>query len=129
MNIYQNIKNMCDQAGISTYRLCQELGFSTALMSQWKNGRQEPSRKKLQQIADYFKIPVEQLIVGDVETKKSPDNMSEDEEMMEYLNELKNNPGMRILFSKAKGATKEDLEKVVKMIEIMRGDTDGGYYI
>ena len=49
--------------------------------------------------------------------------------MMEYLNELKNNPGMRILFSKAKGATKEDLEKVVKMIEIMRGDTDGGYYI
>ena len=36
---------------------------------------------------------------------------------------------LSILFSKAKGASKEDLEKVVKMIEIMRGDTDGGYYI
>ncbi len=92
MNIYQNIKNMCDQAGISTYRLCQELGFSTALMSQWKNGRQEPSRKKLQQIADYFKVPVEQLIVGDAETKKSPDVMSEDNQTNKFLNALKNNP-------------------------------------
>ena len=130
MDIYSNIKKLCDDSNISTYRLCQELGFSTALMSQWKSGRQEPSRKKLQQIADFFNVTVEQLIVGEAQTKKSPaSTLTEDEEMMEYLNELKNNPGMRILFSKAKGASKEDLEKVVKMIEIMRGDSiDGGYY-
>lgn len=128
MNIYENIKALCDGAGISTYRLCQELGFSTALMSQWKSGRQEPSRKKLQQIADYFQLPVERLIVGDWEEKKAPDYESEDREIMEYLNELKTNPGMRVLFSKAKGASKEDLEKVVKMIEIMKGESDGGNY-
>lgn len=92
MNIYQNIKNMCDQAGISTYRLCQELGFSTALMSQWKSGRQEPSRKKLQQIANYFNIPVEQLIVGKREIKKSPDSeLSEDDNINKIINDLKNN--------------------------------------
>lgn len=78
-------------------------------------------------VADYFGVTTDYLLTG--ETKKSPDTMSEDDELMEYLNELKNNPGMRILFSKTKGATKEDIEKVVKMIEIMRGDADGGYYI
>ena len=62
-------------------------------------------------------MTVDELVNG----KKSPDSMSEDDELNEYLEELKNNPGMRILFSKTKGATKEELEKVVKMIEILRG--------
>ena len=54
---------------------------------------------------------------------------AEERELNEYLNELKNNPGMRILFSKTKGAKKEDIEKVIKMLDIMRGSEDGtGYY-
>ena len=124
---YDIYKNLCESIGKSATAVAIDLDISRGTVSNWKNKGASPNGEILQKIADYFDISVDYLLSG--ETKKSPDTMSEDEEIMEYLNELKNNPGMRILFSKAKGATKEDLEKVVKMIEIMRGDTDGGYYI
>ena len=38
----------------------------------------------------------------------------------EYLEELKNRPEMRMLFSLAKGATKEDIEQAVKIIEALK---------
>ena len=123
---YDTFLYLCNQHGISPSAAVVDMGFQKSVATRWKNGT-VPRDANLMKVADYFGVTTDYLLSG--ETKKSPDNMSEDEEMMEYLNELKNNPGMRILFSKAKGATKEDLEKVVKMIEIMRGDTDGGYYI
>lgn len=44
---------------------------------------------------------------------------SEDLELQEYLEELKNRSEMRMLFKLAKGATKEDVEKAVKIIEAL----------
>ena len=125
MNIYANIKRLCDENHITTYRLCKELGFSTALMSQWKSGRQNPSGKKLRQIAEYFGVPMEFLFVGDYEPRTY--ESEEDKELGQMMESLKNNPGMRVLFSKTKDASREDIEKVIKLLEIMRGD-NGGYY-
>jgi len=124
--MYEIFEQLLTENGVTAYQVSKATGVAQSSLSDWKKGKSKPKIDKMQKIADYFNVPVEYLLTGE---KKSPDIMSEDEEMMEYLNELKNNPGMRILFSKAKGATKEDLEKVVKMIEIMRGDTDGGYYL
>ena len=132
MNIYANIKKLCDEKGITTYKLCKDLGFSTALMSQWKSGRQNPSGKKMRAMAEYFGVPVEYLYVGDYEPEKEAiwqeAMQKEDREVNELLEALKNNPGMRVLFSKTKNASREDIEKVIKMLEIMRGEDFGGYY-
>ncbi len=125
---YDNFLNLCQQNGISVYKATKDMGIGQATATRWKQGTATPKADTLQKIADYFGVTTDYLLTG--ETKKAPvSQLTEDEEMLEYLNELKNNPGMRILFSKAKGASKEDLEKVVKMIEIMRGDSiNGGYY-
>lgn len=50
------------------------------------------------------------------------DSTSQDDELQEYLEELKNREEMRMLFSLAKGATKEDVEQAVKIIEALRKD-------
>jgi len=46
-----------------------------------------------------------------------------DQETLDYLNELKNKPGMRTLFSAAKGVSKDDLELVAEMIKRMKKDS------
>jgi DNA-binding Xre family transcriptional regulator len=46
-----------------------------------------------------------------------------DQETLDYLDELKNTPGMRTLFSAAKGVPKEDLELVAEMIKRMKKDS------
>lgn len=50
----------------------------------------------------------------------SSTSVNNDPELTAYLEELRNRPEMRMLFSVAKGATKEDVEKAVAIIEALR---------
>ncbi|WP_312281765.1 helix-turn-helix transcriptional regulator [Oscillibacter sp.] len=45
-----------------------------------------------------------------------------DEDLRDYLDELRNRPEMRMLFSTTKNATKAQIEAIVKMVEEMQGD-------
>lgn len=56
---------------------------------------------------------------GEINQNEKP-LVNEDEELTDYLEELKNRSEMRILFKLAKGATKEDVEQAVKIIEALR---------
>ena len=58
----QNILNTCAARGITISRVLDDLGLSRSLGSQWKAGKQRPSADKLQQIADYFGVSVDDLI-------------------------------------------------------------------
>ena len=118
-----NFKYYRTKTGMSQKEVGEYLGITGQAYSNYENGKREADYETLLKLSELFNTSIENLLMDDEpsKTKKSPAE-AEDEEMMEYLEELKNNPGMRVLFSKAKGATKEDLEKVVRMIEIMKGD-------
>ena len=58
----------------------------------------------------------------ETDNKDTNNKLTDDEELQEYLEELKNRSEMRMLFSLAKGATKEDVEKAVKIIEALKED-------
>ena len=88
-------------------------------MASWKSRGLTPKYETLSKIADYFGVSVDYLL-GNTEQKEKP-LVNEDEELTEYLDELKNRPEMKMLFSLAKGATKEDVEKAVKIIETLLG--------
>ena len=45
-----------------------------------------------------------------------------DDDALELLEELKERPEMRTLFSVSRKATKEDILKAVKIIEALKGD-------
>lgn len=52
--------------------------------------------------------------------EENSDLSVEDVELNDYLEELKNRSEMRMLFKLAKGATKEEVEKAVKIIEALK---------
>ena len=58
----QNILDLCEERGVAITRVLTDLGFSRGLGSQWKAGKQKPSSDKLQRIADYFGVSVDDLI-------------------------------------------------------------------
>ena len=134
---YDIYSNLCRNIGKSPTGVAVELEISRGTVSVWKNKGTTPNREILQKIADYFNVTVDYLLTGEepatpnfeAEKEKASAQLdAEEEELNEYLNALKNNPGMRVLFSKTKNAKKEDIEKVIKMLDIMRGDDNGGYY-
>ena len=55
-------------------------------------------------------------------TKKRRPLVNEDEELTEYLEELKNRSEMRMLFSVTSKCTKEEVEQAVRIIEALRNE-------
>ena len=69
----------------------------------------------MEAIADTFNVDMNTL----TDSKKS---VEVSDELQQYLEELKNRNEMRILFSVAKNATKEDVMQAVKIIEALKKD-------
>ncbi|MBE7053373.1 MAG: helix-turn-helix transcriptional regulator [Ruminococcaceae bacterium] len=111
---WEKFVELCNKKGLSPNNVCAQLGYSSAIATKWKNGS-TPRSTTLHKIADFFGVSVEYLLGKEVDT-------SEDAELNNYLQELRTRPEMRMLFNLAKGATKSDVEKAVKIIETIIQD-------
>ena len=111
LNYYMttNNKNQSD--------LVTDLGLTASTVSDWANGKKYPRVDKMQLLADYFGV-----LKSDLTEEHETSKMTDDIELQEYLEELKNRRELRMLFSLTKGATKEDVEKAVRIIEALKKD-------
>lgn len=95
------------------------------VVSDWINGRSKSYTKKLHEISAAYGVSVEWLRgKTDDPTPKNISLKSEGAELVEYLQELAERSEMRMLFSVSKGATKEQIEAIVHMIEAMQGGSN-----
>lgn len=117
-------ENICRERGVAPTRVLADLGISKSSYGHWKKGGEASNRTK-KDIASYFGISVRELMAGITEKVPAPAK-SEDDELMELLEEARRNPDLRILFSLSKNATSEELKKYIKMIKVMCGDDEDG---
>jgi CHASE3 domain sensor protein len=61
-------------------------------------------------------------LMSSIDKKDNNLNITTDPEITEILEQLHKRPEMKMLFSVSKNATKEDIEKAVKIIEALKGD-------
>lgn len=88
-SMYQIIQKLCEEKGISGYRLCKDVGISPSHLTEMKMGRHANlSTKNAQRVADYFGVTTAFLLgEEDEETKKAP-SPSEERVLDEYENEF-----------------------------------------
>ena len=70
----------------------------------------------LEAMADFFGVSVSAML-----GREAPGLVNGDAELTAYLEELRDRPELRMLFSLTKDAAKEDVEAAVKIIEALRG--------
>ena len=58
--IFDNVKRICDEKGISIWRLEKDLGFSNRSISEWNES--EPGIHKVRKVADYLDVSIEELL-------------------------------------------------------------------
>ena len=109
----QNIKYYMGINKIERKELAEMVGAPYTTVCDWINAKTYPRIDKIEKMAMVFGISKANL----VEERKQK---TADDELNEYLDELRNRSEMRMLFKLAKGATKEDVEQAVKIIEALR---------
>ena len=122
---YDRFIELCQRKGVSPTRAALEAGISKSLVSKWKaNASREPSPEVIRKLADYFELSPYEVVAA--KTSGNENASPEDAELNEYLEMLRTRLEMKMMFQLAKGATKEDVEKAVRVIEAMFGkDTKG----
>ena len=108
---------LCKENDISTYKACTDIGLNRAAVGKWKKGS-IPNGSTLSKLADYFGVTTDYLLTGEQKEKAAIDVV--DDDLQEYLDELRSRPEKRMLFSVTKNATKSQIEAIVKMIEEMQ---------
>lgn len=58
--IYDNVKRICDEKGISVGKLEKELDLSNGSVCKWNEN--EPGIRKVQKVADYLGVTIEELL-------------------------------------------------------------------
>lgn len=98
----------------------QSIGYEGGeIVAMWIKGTSTSYMKKLHEIAAKYNVSVEWLRGETDERSTAPE--PETDELREYLEMLRSRPECRMLLSTVKGATKEEVEANVKLIEALRG--------
>ena len=124
--MYEIFEQLLRKYNLSAYKVSKMTGVTQSTLSDWKRGRSTPKTDTLQKIADHFDVSVDYLMGRESDEPNAIDKENNpivlDDDALELLEELKERPEMRTLFSVSKKATKEDILKAVKIIEALKGD-------
>jgi transcriptional regulator with XRE-family HTH domain len=112
MEILDKILSELKRKGLSQKELADYLDISPNNITDWKSGRSRSYTKYLPQIAKFLGTSVDYLV------ENHPDDISQ--EMRDYLEELRTNPDLRILFSLTKGATIDEIKQAVAIVKALR---------
>ena len=78
MDIYDRIHQIMVSKNITAATVCKNTGISSALMTQWKQRKQNPSGTKLQKVADYLGVSVDYLLGRDSNDTQSGKSSNEE---------------------------------------------------
>lgn len=116
-DLYTNIETLCKSRNITITTMCKESGASRGSLTDLRHGRNSTLHSEtLKKIAAYFGVSVDYLLGN--EKSSSP----EEDELIEELQILRDNPETRALLRSSKSLTKEQVEIVTSIIKQMRGN-------
>lgn len=118
--MYEIYAKLRDQKGVTDYRVSKELGISRTALSEWKKGTYNLKAEKLQLIADYFGVPLDYLMTGEVKT-----GYYTDEKTAEIAQTLFENKELSALFDVQKDLKPEDLQTVYQLVLALKRKEQG----
>lgn len=110
MTFYQKYVALCTNSKITPSAAAQKMGISKTTVHRWKNGG-GVTDANLQIIANYFGVPVDDLIGDDSAQKEKPTEQGGGlTEKQKYAIEL------------IKSTSDDDLDKLIEMFKIWAGE-------
>lgn len=114
--IYDRIRERRIQLGLSQEDLAIKMGYkSRSTINKIESGAVDIARNKIEKFAEALNTTPAYLMGWNEE-----DQYYIDKEAAEYAEMLRTRPGARMLFSAARGISKEDMQKAVEYIEFLK---------
>lgn len=116
---FTRFEELLREKGVKKTFLAEKLHRTSTIFQDWKAGKSRPSYEQVQIVAEALGTTPEYL-TGETDEKKPLVN--DDEELTDLLERVRDDPDLRMLFSVTKGATKEDIQKAIKIIQMLKNE-------
>ena len=130
MTLGEYVKQYRQMHGMSQREFAKISGLSNTYVSYLERGYSghgqiiAPSIETYQAIARATNCTAQDLLdyLDDEKEESPPPLVNDDEELTELLTRARDDPHIRMLFSVTKDATPEDVEKAIKIIQMLKGE-------
>ena len=63
MCLYEKVKELCEEKGVTIYQMCKEIGMGQNVVSNWKERKNTlPKLDTAVKMADFFGVPVDYFL-------------------------------------------------------------------
>lgn len=95
-----------ERKGMTMQELADIVGCTDGTISNYELGKRKPNYEMLLKLSEALDTDVSHLLGN-----------APDDDMIEYLEDLRSRPELRMLLDVSRGVTKENIEAVAKMLE------------
>ncbi|MCI5996139.1 MAG: helix-turn-helix domain-containing protein [Blautia sp.] len=88
--MYDKFEKLLKRNGVTPYRVHKETGISTATLSDWKNGKSQPKKDKIEKICEYFNVPLSYFYGEEETTLTARDERDIAKDLENIMHKLKN---------------------------------------
>lgn len=113
--MYEKFEKLLKEKGVTPYRVHKETGISTATLSDWKNGKSQPKRDKIEKICEYFGVPSSYFYGDESTTELTSRDTKEITEMLNNMETLLKQDG---LMFDGDPASPEAIESILSAMQI-----------
>ena len=113
--MYNKFERLLKEKGVTPYRVHKETGISTATLSDWKNGKSQPKRDKIEKICEYFGVPLTYFYGEENNAKPSKRDTKEITEMLSKMEVMLKQDG---LMFDGNPASPEAIESILSAMQI-----------
>lgn len=117
----ERLKELRKEKKLKQEDIANFLNVSRASYGHYETGHSDPPKEVIEKLADFFNVSTDYLL-GRTDIREPITDPATPDEINEILENLHKRPEMKMLFSLSKKATKEDIEKAVKIIEALKGE-------
>lgn len=129
MLLGENLRKAREEKGLTQAEVAKLLDMSASAIGMYEQGRRDPDTDTLKKLAELYEVSTDYLLgcTDDPSPKQDDRQHVNDDEALEYLDELHKRPEMKALFQVSRKATKEDIETAITIIEALKkkGEEEG----
>lgn len=126
MELKDKIRNRRLALGLTLEEVGEMVGVGKSTVRKWETGDIANMRRdKIAKLAEALQTTPAYLMGWEEEEEKDPapeELVNGDPELTELLTRARDDPNIRMLFSVTKNATAEDIEKTIKIIQMLKGE-------
>ncbi len=115
----KRLKQLRLSRGLSPARMADILGISRQGYNKYENETIRAPRK-LNELAQFFNVTTDFLLGRDSDPATDPKGYYNDPKVADRVEALQDNPKLRILMDASRDLTNEDIDYVVKTVQMLR---------